>query len=66
MRAKFEHIVSLIEQVRVPYIKHFEGSLWEIRITGRVGVAHDIYLTAHQKRVAVVWVFREDPKDAAQ
>lgn len=44
MRAKFEHIVTLmrelgLEKVREPYVKHLEDKLWEMRLTGRDGIA---------------------------
>ena len=64
MRAKFEHIVHLIEnfgleRVREPYVKHLEGALWEIRLSGRDGIARSLYLTASGKRVIIVRIFRK-------
>lgn len=64
MRAKFEHIVHMIEnfgleRVREPYVKHLEGPLWEMRVSGRDGIARSIYLTASGKRVVVVRTFRK-------
>ncbi len=54
--------VSLIEEhslqnVREPYVKHLEGSLWEIRMKGRDGISRALYVTAKLKRVVVVRVF---------
>jgi phage-related protein len=62
IRAKFEHIVKLIEangleRVREPYIKHLEGKLWEMRMAGRNQIARAIYLTAIGRRIVVVRVF---------
>lgn len=62
MRAKFEHIVHLIEsfgleRAREPYVKHLEGRLWEMRLSGRDGIARSIYLTASGKRVVIVRTF---------
>ena len=62
LRAKFERIVALIqakglEQVREPYIKHLEGKLWEMRMTGRDGIARSIYITASGRRVVVLHTF---------
>ena len=62
IRAKFEHIVKLIqanglEQVHEPYIKHLEGKLWEMRMKGRDTIARAIYVTAIEKRIVVVRVF---------
>lgn len=44
MRAKFERVVALIgdhglEKVREPYVKYLEEKLWEVRLTGRDGIA---------------------------
>lgn len=46
-----------LERVHEPHIKHLEGRLWEMRLTGRDGIARAIYLTAVGKRVVVVRVF---------
>ena len=64
IRAKFERIVHLIEEfglkrVHAPYIKHLEGSLWEMRMKGRDGIARAIYVTVQKRRVVVVSVFRK-------
>ena len=55
MRAKFEHITLMIENfglqgMREPYVKHLDGSLWEMRLIGRDGIARAIYVTAASKR----------------
>ncbi len=62
MRARFQRIVQLIqhcglERMREPHVRHLEGSLWEIRITGRDGIARAVYVTAPDRRVVVVRVF---------
>lgn len=62
MRARFVWISQLIEKhglenVREPYVKHLEGSLWEIRIKGKDGISRALYVTAKPKRVVVVRVF---------
>jgi phage-related protein len=61
-RAKFRHIVELIQskgldRVREPYVKHLEGKLWEMRLTGRDGIARAIYVTASERRVVVLHAF---------
>ena len=60
--AKFERILRMIEAdglnaMREPYVKHLEGKLWEMRMTGRDGIARAIYFTAPPKRVIVARVF---------
>lgn len=62
IRASFERIVGLIqavglERVHEPYIKHLQGSLWEMRLKGKDGIARALYITAIGKRVIVVRVF---------
>lgn len=62
IRAKFEHIVRLIqsnglERVHEPYIKHLEGKLWEMRMKGRDTISRAIYVTAVEKRIVIVRVF---------
>jgi phage-related protein len=62
MRAKFDRIVVMIEghglhAMREPYVKHLEDKLWEMRMTGRDGIARAIYFTASGKRVMVARVF---------
>jgi phage-related protein len=62
MKARFRRIVELIqghglEQMREPHVKHLEGPLWEMRITGQDGVSRAIYITAKGRRVVVVRVF---------
>jgi phage-related protein len=62
MRASFQRIVELIqsyglERVREPYVKHLEGSLREMRMKGKSGIARAIYVTAIGKKVVIVHVF---------
>jgi phage-related protein len=46
-----------LEQLREPYVKHLEGSLWEMRMKGKSGIARAAYVTAVGRRVVVVHVF---------
>jgi len=62
LRGKFRRIVELIqskglERVHEPYIKHLEGKLWEMRLTGRDNIARVIYVTASGRRVVVLHAF---------
>ena len=38
-------------------VRHLEGKLWELRMTGRDGIARAIYVTASGQRVVVVRAF---------
>lgn len=62
MRVKFARIVALIvehglENVREPYVKHLEAKFWEMRLSGRDGIARAIYLTASGRRVIILRSF---------
>jgi phage-related protein len=62
LRANFQRIVELIqehglERIREPYLKHLEGSLWEMRLKGKSGIARAVYVTATGMRIVVVHVF---------
>lgn len=62
MQAMFERIVVMIEangleRMREPYVRHVEGKLWEMRLTGRDGIARSLYVTASGRRVVVLRTF---------
>ena len=62
MRARFLHIAELLEElgphnVREPHVKHLEDKLWEMRMTGRDGIARAIYFAAQGRRLIVVRAF---------
>jgi phage-related protein len=62
LRARFVRLSELIEQMgfeALPRdsIKHLEDRLWELRMTGRDGIARAIYVTATGRRVVVLRAF---------
>ena len=62
MRARFIRVVELIEtfglnHVGSTHVKHLEGSLWEMRLTGKSGISRVLYVTTKGRRVVVVRVF---------
>jgi len=62
MRARLAHLASLIEtmgleNVGEPHVKHLDGRLWEIRLTGKSGISRALYVVATFKRVVIVRVF---------
>lgn len=62
MRSRLERIVLMIrelglERMREPYVKHLQGKLWEMRMTGRDGIARAVYVTATGRRVIIVRAF---------
>jgi len=56
MHAGFLRLAKRIEQIGLqgihePHIKHIQDKLWEMRLTGRDGIARALYVTASGKRV---------------
>jgi phage-related protein len=52
-----------LESLGEPHVKHLEGKLWELRLTGRDGIARALYVTAIGRRVIVVRAFvKKTPK----
>ncbi|MEM9128661.1 MAG: type II toxin-antitoxin system RelE/ParE family toxin [Pseudomonadota bacterium] len=62
MQQRFARIAELIMakglvQVGTPYVKHLQGKLWEMRMTGRDGISRALYVATTGRRVVVVRVF---------
>ncbi|OXR49544.1 hypothetical protein PuT2_07025 [Pusillimonas sp. T2] len=62
MQARFVHICELLESfgphnVGLPHIRHLKDKLWEIRITGRDGIARAIYVASGEKTLTIPHVF---------
>jgi phage-related protein len=62
MQARFlrlaERIASTgLQSLGDPHARHLEGKLWELRLTGRDGIARALYVAATGRRVIVVRVF---------
>jgi len=62
IRARFLHVAELLEafgprQVGMPHVRHLEGKLWEMRLTGRDGIARAIYVARTGQRLTVLHVF---------
>src|SRR5690242_18390462 len=62
MRTPFTRFTDLfrargIAAMREPWAKHLTGKLWELRLTGRDGIARSIYVTASRQRVVVLRTF---------
>jgi phage-related protein len=69
LRAKFLRIAELlerfgVEQIREPYVKHLQGKLWEMRMSGRTGIARSIYVTATERRVVILHSFVKKTRKA--
>lgn len=62
MQARFLRLAERIafaglESLSEPHAKHLEGKLWELRLTGRDGIARVLYITALGQRIVVVRAF---------
>jgi phage-related protein len=62
MQARFLRLAERISQAGLeslsePHVKHLQGKLWELRLTGRDGIARVLYVTAMGRRVIVVRAF---------
>jgi phage-related protein len=62
MQAAFVRLAERIEAVGLerigqPHVKHLQDKLWEMRLTGRDGIARALYVTAIGRRVIVVHAF---------
>ena len=59
IRAKLTHVIELMvavgpERMREPHVKHLRDQLWEMRMSGRDGIARAIYLLAHGRRIVIL------------
>ena len=62
MQARFLRYGDIIERAGFEglprdSVKHLEGRLWELRMTGRDGISRAIYVTAVGRRVVILRVF---------
>ncbi len=62
MKARFLRIAEMLEDfgpqlVGLPHIRPLESKLWEMRMTGRDGIARAVYAAVHGKRLLVLHVF---------
>lgn len=67
MQASGLRIARLLEsfgpqQVQEPYVKPLEGKLWEMRLSGRDGIARALYFAQVGRRLCVVRVFVKKTK----
>ncbi len=54
-------------RMRAPHVRHLRDKLWEMRMSGRDGIARAIYLTAKGRRVVIVHAFtKKTQKTPAQ
>ena len=62
LQARLIRITDLIEShglenLGMPYVRHLQDKLWEIRGKGRSGIARALYFTVVSRRVVILRVF---------
>lgn len=62
VRARLTHIINMMiaigpERMREPYVKPLRDKLWEMRMSGRDGIARAIYVTARERRIVILHAF---------
>lgn len=62
IQARFLHIGELLcafgpNKVGMPHVRPLEGKLWEMRMTGRDGIARAVYVARAGQRITVLHVF---------
>ena len=62
MQARFLHIGEMLEElgpqrVGLPHIRPLESKLWEMRMTGRYGIARAVYAAVQGRTLLVLHVF---------
>jgi phage-related protein len=62
MRSRLTHIAKLIEEMGLervgePHVKHLDGRLWEMRLTGRSGISRALYVAVTGRRVVILRAF---------
>ncbi len=62
IKAKFSHVITMIEDLGLPtltepYVKHIEGRIWEIRVKSKSGHGRGLYCTTVGRRVVILRCF---------
>jgi phage-related protein len=71
MQARFLRLADRIGQAGLetlgePHVKHLEGKLWELRLTGRDGIARALYVSDRSQGRRGSRVGEKDAEDAAR
>ena len=75
MQAAFVRLAERIqavglERIGQPHVRHLQDKLWEMRLTGRDGIARALYVTVVGRRVIVVHAFvkktQKTPRSASE
>ena len=68
IQANIARIMTLIrehglERTGMPYVRHIQGKLWEIRGRGKEGIGRSLYVTVSGREIVIVRSFvKKTPK----
>ncbi|HWY16732.1 MAG TPA: type II toxin-antitoxin system RelE/ParE family toxin [Rhizomicrobium sp.] len=62
IRTRLSHILELMvavgpQRMREPHVKPLRDKLWEMRMSGRDGIARAIYVLALRRRIVILHAF---------
>ncbi len=62
MQARFIRIIELmelhgLENLGMPYVRHLQGKLWEMRAKGETGISRSLYIALKRRRDVILRVF---------
>ncbi len=71
MQAKLWRIADLLEiwgpmKVGMPYTRHLEGKLWEIRLSGKSGISRVIYAAVIERKLVLLRAFVKKTRKTPQ
>lgn len=69
--ARFLHVSELLsefgpESVGMPHVRTLKNGLWEMRMSGKDGIARAIYVKADMQRLVVVHAFQKKTQKTPQ
>ncbi len=64
LQASLTHVIEMIQDlgltaVGMPYVKHVEEELWELRARAKSGIARGLYVTRSGRRVFILRVIHK-------
>ena len=64
LQASLAHVIEMIQDlglisVGMPYVKHVEEELWELRARGKSGIARGLYVTRSERRIFILRVIHK-------
>jgi len=62
IRARLSHLIEMMvtvgpERMREPHVRPLRDKLWEMRMSGRDGIARAIYMAVRGRRIVILHAF---------